>query len=299
MNNPVECPVCGNSMPLAGDAAYYDQVSRWRTPVYYCAACDLFYRVVEDRRLVSHYHAASYVQDKNEEHLLRSRIGFFRWILSLIRDYDRDSAAPSRRTSLLDFGSAYGHLLGLAQEQGFDPTGIELNENLVRTCREKGLTVYKGLDEFSGKVDVITAIDSLYCVSRPKELLTDLRRRLNPGGLLLVRITNRNLHARWRSRFPGSGDLSAIGDATVSYSARGLRRLLSLTGFRVQKVIPDHGQGKKLGVRKRLLYTLTYVLTLAVMKRCVLTPGIVVLATVDTNSGLSPGSTAPSPAAAK
>ena len=274
------CPVCGGPMRHAGDAAYYDQESRWRTPVYYCETCDVFYRDVEERRLVSHFRAASYVRNENEERLFRSRIGFFRWILALIRSQAGTAAGESGRIRLLDFGSAYGHLLRLAQEEGFEAVGIELNEDLVRACREKGLAVYQGLDEFAGKVDVITAIDSLYCVPKPRELMAALRSKLGPGGLLVARITNRNLPARWRSRFVRKGDWSAIGDAMVSYSAQGIGRLLTMSGFHIERVIPDYGQGKKLGVRKRVFYAFTYFLTLLTLGRRVLTPGIVVIATV-------------------
>ena len=273
------CPVCGGPMRHAGDAAYYDQASRWRTPVYYCEACDLFYRDVEERRLVSHFRAASYVRQENEERLFRRRIGFFRWILALVRSYRGTGAGESGRIRLLDFGSAYGHLLRLAQEEGFEAVGIELNEDLVRACREKGLTVYRGLDEFAGKVDVITPIDSLYCTPQPRELMASLRGKLEPGGLLVARLTNRNLHAQWRSRLGHKGDFSAIGDAIVSYSAKGVGRLLTRSGFRVEKVIPDYGQGKKLGVRKRVFYAFTYLLTLLTLGRRILTPGIIVIAT--------------------
>jgi SAM-dependent methyltransferase len=286
------CPVCGGPMRLVGDAAYYDQVSRWRTPVSYCAACDLFYRDVEERRLVSHFRAASYVRKENEPQLFRSRIGFFRWILELIRNYEA-TAGQSGRIGLLDFGSAYGHLLRLAQEEGFEAVGIERNEDLVQACREKGLAVYQGLDEFDGKVDVITAIDSLYCVPRPRELMMSLRGKLRPGGLLVARITNRNLQAKWRSKMGREGDFSTIGDAIVSYSAKGIRRLLTLSGFRVEKVIPDYGQGKKLGLPKRLFYTATYLLTLLTLGRRILTPGIIVIATVAKEGSSATGCPAP------
>jgi SAM-dependent methyltransferase len=293
------CPVCGGPMRRAGDAAYYDQVSRWRTPVYYCAACDLFYRDVEERRLVSHFRAASYVRKENEERLFRSRIGFFRWILALMRSQPGTGAGQSGRMRLLDFGSAYGHLLTLAREEGFEAVGIELNEDLVKACREKGLAVYQGLDEFTGKVDVITAIDSLYCVPRPRELMANLRGKLRPGGLLVARITNRNLHARLRSRFVHKGDLSAIGDAIVSYSAKGIGRLLTMAGFRVEKVIPDYGQGKKLDARKRLFYAFTYLLTLLTLRRRILTPGMIVIATVAVEGGSAAGDHPAFPAAGK
>ena len=268
-------------MAYSGAAAYYDQSCRYKTPVFYCGPCDIFYRRVDQRRLVSHYYAASYVQGKNEESLFRGRVEFFRWILSLGREYGAVRAAGEPGLPvLLDFGSAYGHLLRLAGEQGFHAVGVELNEDLVRACRKRGLTVYGGIDEVPGKVDVVTALDSLYCVADPRSLLAALRDKLQPGGVFLARVTNRNLFARLRAKFVHPGDFSVIGDATVSYSLKGIRKLLDSSGFRIQAVIPDHGQGKKLGARRRLFYGFTYLLTLAALKRRVLTPGIIVIATV-------------------
>jgi SAM-dependent methyltransferase len=279
LEKPAVCPVCGRQTKLSGNASYYDQSARYKTPVYYCSSCDVFCRDVDARRLVSHYYAASYVQSKNEQSLFRARIEFFRWILSLVRSHlPARVADESPRPTLLDFGSSYGHLLSLAQEQRFHAIGVELNEELVRECREKGLCVYQRLDEFPGQVDAVTAIDSLYCVPNVRELLADIRACLKPDGIFLVRVTNRNLYARLNSRFLHKGDLSMIGDATVSYSARSIKKLLSLSGFRVARIIPDYGKGKKLSACKRLFYLSGYLLTLLTLKRCILTPGIIVVA---------------------
>jgi 2-polyprenyl-3-methyl-5-hydroxy-6-metoxy-1,4-benzoquinol methylase len=280
---PAVCPVCGRRTRLSGYASYYDQSARYKTPVYYCASCDLFCRDIDARSLVSHYYTASYVQSVNEQSLFLARVEFFRWILSLLRRYlPARGADESRQPMLLDFGSSYGHLLSLAQEQHFRAVGIELNESLVGSCREKGLCVYQRLDEFSGQVDAVTSIDSLYCVPDVRELLAGIRARLKPDGIFLVRVTNRNLYARLNSRFVHKGDLSMIGDATVSYSAKSIKKLLISSGFRIAKIIPDYGKGKRLSARKRLFYLSGYLLTLLTLKRCILTPGIIVVAKLRT-----------------
>jgi SAM-dependent methyltransferase len=266
-------------MVHAGAAAYYDQSAQYRTPVYSCDSCDVLLREVDDRGLVSHCHAASYVQKKNEESCWRGRGEFFRWVLSLVRDQVLESSVnPSGTPRLLDFGCAYGHLLKLAHEQGFVPIGVERNEDLVRDARERGLVVCRTVDEVPEKVDIVTAIDSLYYVPDPRALLAGIRRKLKPGGVFLLRITNRNPLARLRARFLCRGDFSAIGDATVSYSLRGLTRLLISSGWQIRKIVPDYGRGKQLPVGKRLFYLAGHVLTLLLGRRCILTPGIVVIA---------------------
>jgi 2-polyprenyl-3-methyl-5-hydroxy-6-metoxy-1,4-benzoquinol methylase len=266
-------------MTLSGHAAYYDQSSEYKTPVYWCRGCDLLYRDVERSKLVSHYYAASYVQDKNEERFLNDRIKFFDYILKLAVQYKPGQRTPADLT-LVDFGSSYGHLLELAARGGFRPVGIELNEDLIASCTERGLVVFKEFSQLPDKVDIVVALDSVYCVSDPVELMAQIRECLKPGGILVTRVTNRNLYARMRSRFLDRGNLSAIGDATVSYSRKALLRLLSSSGFNVRKIVCDYGRGKRMGFKRRFFYFFSYVLTLLTAKQIILTPGIIVISEV-------------------
>lgn len=97
---------------------------------------------------------------------------------------------------------------------------------------------------------------------------------------LLLVSQNRNLYARLRSRFIQKGDYSIIGDASVSYSLKGLKKLLSLAGFRVMSVVCDYGKGKQLPSRKAFCYRFCYLLTLLTCKTVILTPGIIVVAKI-------------------
>jgi len=276
------CPVCNEPMSFSGHADYYDRSSKYKTSIYYCNGCDIFYRDVDSAKMVDHYYAASYVQEQNEERFFNSRIKFLDYMLSLVCKYGKKQSRDDKgEFSLLDFGSSYGHLLDLAKDKGVQPVGIELNEDLIASCREKGLTVYKQLNDVSKKVDVVTMIDSLYCVPNCKAILNDIKGVLKPDGILLVRITNRNLYAKFLKKYIHKGDLSAIGDATISYSFKGIKKLLVLTGFKVIKVIPDYGRGKRLGFKKYLYYRFSYILTLLTGKRIVLTPGIIIVAKME------------------
>jgi 2-polyprenyl-3-methyl-5-hydroxy-6-metoxy-1,4-benzoquinol methylase len=281
----LECPICGGSMALSGQADYYDRIGPYKTPIYLCSSCDIFYRDVDEARMVDHYYAASYIQSKNEQRFFNARIGFLRCMLSLVKRYTeaqfKDVHDP---LSLVDFGCAYGHLLELAAEDGIRAAGIELNEGLVAFCRKKGLVVYKDLKELPEKVDAVTSIDSLYCVADCRALLADIKGCLKSGGVFIVRVTNRNLYTKLVGKYLHKGDLSTIGDAIVSYSARGINKLLALSGFEVIKMIPDHGKGKKLSFSKKLLYVAGKPLTLMTAKRVILTPGIIVVARVGTES---------------
>jgi SAM-dependent methyltransferase len=247
--------------------------------MYFCNDCDIFYRQVDEANLVEHYYAASYIQEKNEPELWDIRIHFFEYVISLVKKYiNRKSKNEEHNLVLMDFGSSYGHLIELANNFGIRAMGVELNEDLIASCKKKGLNVYKHITELQEKVDAVTSIDSLYCVPNPKDVLADIKNCLKPNGIFVARLTNRNLYARLRARFIRKGDYSTLGDASVSYSLKGVRKLLSLSGFQIIKVIPDYSKGKKLAFTKSLCYWFSYIPTLLTGKRIVLTPGFLIIA---------------------
>jgi len=250
-------------------------------PMYFCKDCGIFYRQVDDAIRVDHYYAASYVQAQNESAFWDARIHFFEYVISLVKKYaNMKSKNEEHKLTLMDFGSSYGHLIAFANDHGIRAMGVELNEDLIASCKKKGLIVYKNITELPEKVDVVTSIDSLYCVPNPKDVLRDIKNCLKSDGIFVARVTNRNLYARLRARFIQKGDYSIIGDASVSYSLKGLKKLLSLAGFRFMSVVCDYGKGKQLPPRKALCYRFCYLLTLLTCKTVILTPGIIVVAKI-------------------
>lgn len=286
-NSTIKCPLCSRTMEFAGDAGYYDLKSKFRTPMYHCRCCDIYYRHIDRKKMLEHCYAAIYVKPENEQRYFYARRAFFDFILSLIEKHfadKRQTVKTVQELKLVDFGSAYGHLLKIAQDKGFNAIGVELNENMVELCKKKGLVVYKQLSELSGQADVFTLIDSLYCVSNVKELMMQIKQKLQTNGIIVVRITNRNWYAGLKRMIMGKIDLSLLGDAMISYSLNGLRKLLSDTGFEILKIIPDRGIGKRKAWRKKAFYLISYFFTLLVGKLFIFTPGIIVIAGVKKNS---------------
>lgn len=73
------------------------------------------------------------------------------------------------------------------------------------------------------------------------------------------------------------GKLTSIGDSIISYSVKGIRKLLELNGCRVLKIIPDYSKGKKMTLTKKCNYFLCYLITLLTAKRIILTPGVLIV----------------------
>lgn len=275
----IKCVICSKPMVLYGHANYYDRTSHFRNPVYFCKDCDIFYRQVDKTILVEHYYTASYVQEQNESKFREARIHFFEYIISLVKKYaNRKSKNEEHKLTLMDFGSSFGHLIELANNLGIHAMGVEINEDLITSCKKKGLSVYKNITELPEKVDAVTSIDSLYYVPNPKDVLLEMKNSLKPYGIFVARITNRNLYAKLKAKFMRKDDYSTIGDALVGYSLKGFEKLLSLAGFQIIKVIPDYGKGKKLTFMKSFFYRFSYLLTLLAGEKTFLTPGLIIIA---------------------
>jgi len=260
-------------MNYAGTGEYYTQKSRLNVPIGHCRTCDVYCRDVSAAIMDSHRDAASYVQLENEARFLTQRREFFKHLLSIAQS--TLSTGP-HGMKLVDFGSSYGHLLSIAKSVGFEPVGIESNDGLIKYSRWQGLQVFPTLDALKEPVDVFLFIDSLYYLPDPKGTLNNVVSRLKPTGIGVIRVTNRNLFARINMLVRRSAPFSVLGDAIVSYSVKGLRRLLDATGLEVVKLLPDTGQKKKdMNLKTRLLYAGTTVLTALTLNRVIFTPGII------------------------
>jgi SAM-dependent methyltransferase len=271
-----QCPLCLNLAAAVGQATYYDANERYATPVFYCKRCNLYGRIVTAAQIRSHIPATSYVQPQSESKWLRSRAGFFEYILKVVDQY---LAKSDRQRSLVDFGSAYGHLIDIAIRQGFKSTGVEASRELVEITRARGLNVVESVDDLPHDIDVFTIIDSLYLIQDPIALMSKIRTRLSDGGIAVIRITNRNWIAGIRRLGSGNPDLSVLGDTIYSYSLRSLRELLKQAGMKVVRVIPDGGAGKKTVWQKAWGYKMLSLISNLSCHTLLLSPGLIVVAT--------------------
>lgn len=276
------CPLCSKSINYAGEASYDVNRVSFKTPMYYCKSCDVYARDLDSKKMMEHFQDASYTRVENESMLWERRKNFFELILKLIEKHFNIEAnnADDQKISLVDFGSAYGHFLKIATKSGFKVTGVEVSENLVERCNQEGLDVVNRLEQVpEAKVDVVTFIDSICCLPNPREVLNEVKERLKPNGIVVLRDCNRNFYAGLKTKLQRNKDLSILGGAIVSYSIKSLKKLFEeLNDFEIIEVIPDGGFSKNLPLGKRILYSSTYWLTKLSFNQILLTPGIIIIA---------------------
>jgi 2-polyprenyl-3-methyl-5-hydroxy-6-metoxy-1,4-benzoquinol methylase len=97
---------------------------------------------------------------------------------------------------ILDVGCGYGYFLNMASKRGWEPNGVEVVQDAVKSCHDKlGYeNVFQGkLKEvcFSEKsFDAITLWDVLAIVDNPYNELEECNRLLKKGGLIGIRTRN-------------------------------------------------------------------------------------------------------------
>lgn len=104
----------------------------------------------------------------------------------------RLSSLFPRRGRLLDFGCADGYFLDLARQQGWDIAGVEISVTQAqRASSQLGIAISDSIDQFpESSFDVITLWEVLEHLPQPAAELRKLKRRLRPGGALMLSTPN-------------------------------------------------------------------------------------------------------------
>jgi SAM-dependent methyltransferase len=271
------CPICRHRMSDFGAADYYlPGIAKMLTPLLRCKYCGAVCRCLDKDDPRGHCDVASYTDPAFEEAYRRQRTRFFRGLISLVARETREFPK-----SCLDFGCSYGHLLLLLRDMGCETYGIEQCDQARKMCQRHGFHVYPSVDELDGSLqfDLITLIDSLYYVSDPRLLLSDLRKRLTDNGRMLIRIANRNWILNSLNRL-GRREYFAswLGDATIGYTRRTLDVLLRNTGYRIVGTHYWEPGKQHSDLLRRMFYLTSSVITSASLGSVVISPGITVIA---------------------
>ena len=130
----------------------------------------------------------------------------------------------------LEVGFGNGEFLAYARERGIVVAGVETNHALIDSAKRAGFDAYEGLAGVPSErlFDLVVAFDVLEHMTLDAivDLLTDVRRRLRPGGVLLARFPNGD------SPFSRASQHGDVTHQTIIGSEK-LRYLAQTTGFEV------------------------------------------------------------------
>lgn len=133
---------------------------------------------------------------------------------------------------LLEVGFGRGHMLERARLAGFQVHGVEPNRAAIEAARARGFEVEEATIEDSAlperAFDVVFNVDLLNHFPDPIVALEAMRRRLRPGGVLILEVgIIGGLHPRW---YRWWGTL-CLPDHRHMFSEEALREVLRRAGL--------------------------------------------------------------------
>jgi 2-polyprenyl-3-methyl-5-hydroxy-6-metoxy-1,4-benzoquinol methylase len=228
------CPVCEARKPK-------DIAHEFGITIARCMRCDVVYTRTPLRDSQSHYRTSI-------PQVLEKYGAVFRGEQPHPRDRNYDDQlllleALSSPGTLLDIGAHAGFFLRRARQRGWRVKGVEPSPTTAAVAREQlhldvrtGTLFEAGFPEQS--FDVVTMLDVLEHLDRPRLLLGEVARLLRPGGRLLVKVPNvRYVLAKHYllRRLPGAvEDVFDAREHLAFYSHKTLAQLLRTAGFELE-----------------------------------------------------------------
>lgn len=147
-------------------------------------------------------------------------------------DLVRHCRGPAR---LLDFGAGSGTFVRSALDAGYDATGVEHSPVARERARERfGVGL---VEDAPGPFDVVTLWDVIEHLRDPVGILTGLRSRMRPGGLLFVETGN---WESWSRFVQGDRWGLFLFDHQYYFSPSSLAAVLRKAGFRGFRLLDPH-----------------------------------------------------------
>jgi 2-polyprenyl-3-methyl-5-hydroxy-6-metoxy-1,4-benzoquinol methylase len=128
------------------------------------------------------------LQNDPHESVSHSKISFFYKALNFL-----STKIKRKERTILDIGCGYGYFIDLARQKGWEPAGVEVLEDAVKSSKEKirSDNIFHGkLDQISlsaHSFDAITLWDVLAIVDKPYKELKESHRLLKRGGIVGIR----------------------------------------------------------------------------------------------------------------
>jgi SAM-dependent methyltransferase len=232
------------------DRVAFSQEPPWR--VVRCRTCGLVYRnPVETRKeLRQTYADSAATRDALLALYEAQRISYRAQARRLTRHL-------TRRGSGLEVGSYVGAFLAAARDSRWQFEGLDVNPTVNAFARSLGFAVHDGdLERFSAAsgrtFDAVAIWNTFDQLPDPRAALRAADRVIRPDGVLALRVPNGECYHTWRTRL-SSGSAAVRGFATAvlahnnlltfpyrfGFSPASLTRLLTETGFRVERVVAD------------------------------------------------------------
>lgn len=134
--------------------------------------------------------------------------------------------------SVCDFGTGHGLFMRAAKAVVRDISGVELNAIHVKALQQDGFRVEGDIMSYAPQAfDVVTLFHVLEHLSRPVEMLQDIRSRMKPGAKLVIEVPHARDFLHYTLESEAFKKFTFWSEHLVLHTADSLRRTISLAGF--------------------------------------------------------------------
>lgn len=166
-------------------------VSQKDFDLYHDTDWDMLMTLPVPENLVSYYESKDYKPHQHQnKSILNTIYNFIRkrnyiYKLNLIKKYH------PKASSVLDYGTATGEFLAFLSDKNMTVAGVEPNNQARQIANQlTNNKVKANINEISDTFDIITLWHVLEHVQDPDILIDNLKKRLNPGGKILIAVPN-------------------------------------------------------------------------------------------------------------
>ncbi len=156
--------------------------------IHACQTCTLLVRQEREGNAAASYSEDSYAFDVIDQQYPRYLQAF------RAKEQPYRSLLPPGHNSVIEVGSHYGAFLQTAAEWGWHAEGVDVGKETTAYARKRGFTVHSGELADAGlrtkSIDAIFVWNCFEQIADPHPLLTEARRVLRDGGLLVLRTPN-------------------------------------------------------------------------------------------------------------
>lgn len=149
---------------------------------------------------------------------MKSAINYNHYLISMIKDNF------SKSEDLLDFGCGAGDYADKLKRLGFSVIGCEIDPQLRRDCRAKGIECFENILEIDGNLSQIYSMNVLEHIENDLQTLEILNSKLKAGGKLLIYVPAHQLLYSAMDRHVGH---------FRRYSNGSLKEVIEKAGFKV------------------------------------------------------------------
>lgn len=187
--------------------------------------------------LGKYYESADYISHTDSKRSLFERAYHFVKAIALKNKLHLINSLQSEKGAILDIGAGTGEFLAVAQQNGWQTTGVEPSDKAKQIAINKGVSFVDALAQLENhSFDIITMWHVLEHVPDLNHQIKELKRLLKPTGSLIVAVPNfKSFDAKHYGKFWAAYDVPIH---FWHFSKKAIQKLFQNENMELVQILP-------------------------------------------------------------